>query len=142
MRRREFCASVVAASSLRNARMSKPAEQNTASFPNVPGLTKYVSEFIVNTRYEDIPENVLALGRKSILDGFGLALAGSVSEMGPLVRDYVGRFANAPGRASVIGSELKVPARFAALANGIFIHADDYDDTQFYPLRRTAFTDF
>jgi 2-methylcitrate dehydratase PrpD len=130
MRRREFCASVVAASSLRNARTSKAAEQNTASFPSVPGLTKYVSEFIVNTRYEDIPENVLALGRKSILDGFGLALAGSVSEMGPLVRDYVGRFANAPGRAGVIGSELKVPARFAALANGIFIHADDYDDTQ------------
>src|SRR5262249_47551842 len=88
------------------------------------------SEFIVNTRYEDIPETVLALGRKSILDGFGLALAGSVSEMGPLVREYVGRFGNAPGRASVIGSELKVPARFAALANGIFIHADDYDDTQ------------
>ena len=129
MRRREFCATVVAASSLWNTRISK-AEQNTASFPNVPGLTKYVSEFIVNTRYEDIPDNVLALGRKSILDGFGLALAGSVSEMGPLVRDYVGRFGNAPGRASVIGSELKVPARFAALANGIFIHADDYDDTQ------------
>src|SRR5215510_3199129 len=130
MRRREFCASVVAASSLRKARMPKAAEQSTTSFPNAPGLTKYVSEFIVNTRYEDIPENVLALGRKSILDGFGLALAGSVSEMGPLVRDYVSRFANAPGRASVIGSELKVPARFAALANGIFIHADDYDDTQ------------
>jgi 2-methylcitrate dehydratase PrpD len=121
---------VVAASSLRNTRISEPAEQNTASFPSVPGLTKYVSEFIVNTRYEDIPENVLVLGRKSILDGFGLALAGSVSEMGPLVRDYVGRFASAPGRASVIGSELRVPARFAALANGIFIHADDYDDTQ------------
>ena len=25
---------------------------------------------------------------------------------------------------------MKVPTRFAALANGTFIHADDYDDTQ------------
>src|SRR5215510_13520193 len=130
MKRREFCASVVASASLGRTRMVEPGRQNPAGFPNVPGLTKYVSEFIVNAKYEDIPENVLALGRKSILDGFGLALAGSVSEMGPLVRDYVSRFANAPGRASVVGSELKVPARFAALANGIFIHADDYDDTQ------------
>ncbi len=30
----------------------------------------------------------------------------------------------------MIGSPLKAPARFAAFANGIGIHADDYDDTQ------------
>ena len=30
----------------------------------------------------------------------------------------------------MIGTRLKVPARFAAFANGIAIHADDYDDTQ------------
>ncbi len=131
MKRREFCAGVMAAMGLTRPRLRESAvAQNAAGFPNVPGLTRYVSEFIVNTRYEDIPENVLALGRKSILDGFGLALAGSVSEMGPLVREYVGRFTNSTGRASIIGSEMKVPARFAALANGIFIHADDYDDTQ------------
>ena len=34
------------------------------------------------------------------------------------------------GRASIIASSMKVPVRFAAFANGIFIHADDYDDTQ------------
>ena len=30
----------------------------------------------------------------------------------------------------MIGSELRVPARFAAFANGLAIHADDFDDTQ------------
>jgi hypothetical protein len=81
MRRREFFASsagMLAASAL--------PQGGGRQFPNVPGLTKYVSEFIVNTKYRDIPEDVLALGRKSILDGFGLALAGSVSPMGPLIR--------------------------------------------------------
>src|ERR1700693_4108147 len=58
-------------------------------FPKAPGLTKYVAEFIVNTKYEDIPGDVLDLGKKSILDGFGLALAGSASTMAPLVRRYV-----------------------------------------------------
>ena len=30
----------------------------------------------------------------------------------------------------MIGTDLRVPARFAAFANGLAIHADDYDDTQ------------
>ncbi len=126
MKRREFVASSlsIAASS------ALPRQEGTRQFPNVPGLTKYVSEFIVNTKYQDIPEEVLALGRKSILDGFGLALAGSVSPMGPLIRQYVEKFASPGSKASVIGTGMKVPTRFAALANGTFIHADDYDDTQ------------
>ena len=80
MIRRDFCKTslALAGMALRNARLGaamSPAEE----FPKAPGLTKYVSEFIVNTKYEDIPENVLALGKKTILDGFGLALAGSAS---------------------------------------------------------------
>ena len=125
MRRREFFAS-----SLGMAVASALPQESSREFPSVPGLTKYVSEFVVNTKYQDIPEQVLVLGRKSILDGFGLALAGSVSPMGPLIRQYVEKFAGSGGKASVIGSGIKVPARFAALANGVFIHADDYDDTQ------------
>src|SRR6185312_12129440 len=31
---------------------------------------------------------------------------------------------------TVIGTQLRMPARFAAFANGLAIHADDYDDTQ------------
>ena len=125
MKRREFFGSslgMVAASAL-------PPQEAVRQFPDVPGLTKYVSEFIVNTKYQDIPEGVLALGRKSILDGFGLALAGSVSPMGPLIRQYVEKFAAPGSKAGVIGTVIKLPTRFAALANGTFIHADDYDDT-------------
>src|SRR5438132_666770 len=129
MKRREFFASslgMVAASAL----PAQPRQEGARRFPNVPGLTKYVCEFIVNTKCPDIPEEVLALGRKSILDGFGLALAGSVSPMGPLIRQYVEKFAAPGAKASVIGTGMKVPTRFAALANGTFIHADDFDDTQ------------
>ena len=90
MKRREFVKTSLAAAAFAagNERLSAspvPVEE----FPKAPGLTKYVSEFIVNTRYEDIPGDVLELGRKSILDGFGLALAGSASVMAPLVREYV-----------------------------------------------------
>src|SRR4051812_43000266 len=128
MNRRNFCTSSL--SLIGATRLPTIAQKSSVEFPNVPGLTKYVAEFIINTRYEDVPEDVLALGRKSILDGFGLALAGSLSEMGPLVRRYIGNFSSPDAKATVIGSGMKAPARFAALANGIFIHADDFDDTQ------------
>src|SRR5438093_3777797 len=127
MKRREFFGSSLGMVTV--SALAQPQE-GARQFPNVPGLTKYVCDFIANTKYKDIPEDVLALGRKSMLDGFGLALAGSVSPMGPLVRQYVEKFAAPGSKASVIGTGIKVPTRFAALANGTFIHADDYDDTQ------------
>jgi 2-methylcitrate dehydratase PrpD len=99
-------------------------------FPKAPGLTKYVADFIVNSKYADIPAEVLDLGKKSILDGFGLALAGSASTMGPLVRQYVQSLGSATEKASVIGTGIKAHPRFAAFANGVSIHADDFDDTQ------------
>ena len=65
------------------------AASPAAEFPKAPGLTKSVAAFLVNTKYADIPKDVMELGRKSILDGFGLALAGSASVLAPLVRQYV-----------------------------------------------------
>src|SRR6266480_1516228 len=108
MKRREFFASslgMAAASALSTgpALPALPPQEAANKFPDVPGLTKYVSEFIVNTKYKDIPEDVLALGRKSILDGFGLALAGSVSPMGPLIRQYVEKFVAPGSKSSIVG---------------------------------------
>jgi 2-methylcitrate dehydratase PrpD len=99
-------------------------------FPQVSGLTRYVAEFVLKLKYEDIPSEVIALAKKSILDGFGLALAGSASELGVLSRKYVQSLGIAAGNSTIIGSSLKTSPRFAAFANGIFIHADDFDDTQ------------
>ena len=80
MIRRDFCKSSLAFAGLalnqgRAATAIAPLANPAEELPKAPGLTKYVSEFIVNTKYEDIPENVIVLGKKTILDGFGLALA-------------------------------------------------------------------
>ncbi len=94
------------------------------------GLTREVAEFVLNTQYTDLPAELIALGKKSILDGFGLALSGSVAESGKIVQQYLQSQGITEGPATVIGTDRKVPARFAAFANGVGIHADDYDDTQ------------
>lgn len=94
------------------------------------GLTRYVAEFVEGTRFEDLPQVVIDNGKKSILDGLGLALSGSVAKSGELVRRHLGDLNLGTGPATVIGSGLKVAPRFAAFANGVGVHADDYDDTQ------------
>ncbi len=100
------------------------------------GLTQEVAQFVCDAKVADLPEVVVANGKKSILDGFGLALSGSVAATGGFVRRHmadIGYDAGGTGMqggATVIGSDLRVPARFAAFCNGVGIHADDYDDTQ------------
>src|SRR5258706_4623177 len=101
-----------------------------AAFPQVKELTAYVAQFIAKTNYSDVSPETLELGKKSILDGLGLALSGSKAETAGLIQQYVGSFGFHPGGASVLGSATKLPARFAAFANGVAIHVDDFDDTQ------------
>jgi 2-methylcitrate dehydratase PrpD len=94
-------------------------------------LTAYVAQFIVATKPSRIPADVSHLGKRSILDGLGLALAGNAAESGHIVRTYLKSLGVPTDKgATVIGTNMKVPPRFAAFANGIAIHADDYDDTQ------------
>ena len=93
------------------------------------GLTREVAEFAVETDYASIPDGVAGLAKKSILDGLGLALSGSVAESGAIVERYL-EAQRLGGDTTVIGTGLKVQPRFAAFANGIAVHADDYDDTQ------------
>ncbi len=93
-------------------------------------LTRYVADFVCGTKASDLPEDVVALGKKSILDGLGLALSGSVAKSGELVRRHLADLNLGTGAATVIGSAYRVAPRFAAFANGVGIHADDYDDTQ------------
>lgn len=104
--------------------------KGAAGASEAAGLTEELARFVIGTRSDDVPEVVVANGKKSILDGLGLALSGSVAKSGELVRRHVEDISSPSGAATVIGSDLKVPARFAAFCNGVGIHADDYDDTQ------------
>jgi 2-methylcitrate dehydratase PrpD len=97
----------------------------------VTSLTDYVAGFVTATKSSDIPKDVAHLGKRSVIDGLGLALAGAVSHQGHIAQSYIANLQSLgefPG--TVIGTQLRMPARFAAFANGLAIHADDYDDTQ------------
>jgi len=118
------------ASSVIASRVNGTGVSPNADFPKTPGLTDYVGKFVSQTKYEDIPGEVLELGKKSILDGLGLALAGSNAHTGALCRQYLEKSGIYDGKSTIIGSARKTSPRFAAFVNGVSIHADDFDDTQ------------
>lgn len=97
-------------------------------------ITQYVAQFSQATRFEDIPPDVLRLAKKTILDCVGLALAGAQSDGSIIVRRHLEEMGCASGPATVFGTAMRAPPRFAALANGNAMHADDFDDT-YHPSR-------
>jgi 2-methylcitrate dehydratase PrpD len=93
------------------------------------GLTREIACFVATTRFRDVSPTVIRLARGFILDGLGVALAGSTDTCARIVQEHVRRMAGR-GEATVLGTRLSAPVPKAALANGVAGHAMDYDDTQ------------
>src|SRR5713101_1335535 len=77
------------------------------AFPQVSGLTRHVAEFALKLKYEDIPWAAIAFAKKFVLDGFGLALAVSVSALGVHRRKKVQSLGIAAGKYTINGRALK-----------------------------------
>ena len=93
------------------------------------GLTQEVAHYVSKVRYKDIPSEVIRLARGFILDGLGVALAGSTDECSGIVQAHV-RDLGGREECTVLGTAWSAPTAKAALANGVAGHAMDYDDTQ------------
>jgi 2-methylcitrate dehydratase PrpD len=85
------------------------------------------SKNFVQTNYEDLPQEIVEVTKKSILDLLGVAVAGFTS---PGVRGLLDIAIEWGGKeeSSVICSKQKVPAPMAAQVNSTMGHALDYDD--------------
>ncbi|MCU1381913.1 MAG: MmgE/PrpD family protein [Acidobacteria bacterium] len=140
MTRKQFChlAAVAAAGGVQQPLAAVTADgpiadgAQGASAARMPpsGVTSRVIEFISTARLGSMPREVVEQGKRCLIDGFGVVLAGMVTPGSGIVRDYVSTYA-ATGDASLLGpGRGKAAAEFAALANGAFGHAMDFDDTQ------------
>lgn len=82
---------------------------------------------LMKTRYEDIPSQVMAATKKSILDTFAAMLAGTSAQGCPEVVAQVLEWGGKE-ESTVFHYGRKVPAFLAALANGMMARAVDFDD--------------
>src|SRR5262245_25833222 len=89
--------------------------------------TQRVVDYIVTSRFEDIPAKALTVAKGAILDCVGVALAGARHPAGGIPSEWA-RHAAGAGRATVWGQDFKTSTHDAALVNGTAAHALDYDD--------------
>ena len=76
----------------------------------------------------DLPDDVRVATRLRLLDILGLSLAGAATPLGRSTRDAAVAL-SPPGPCTIIGTGDRVAVTSAALANGTFSQALEYDDT-------------
>ena len=86
------------------------------------GATERVAEFIVNTRFEQVPTEAIDVAKGAVVDGLGVAIAGSQTEIGRIVTRWAKEMGGALV-AGVIGAGFKTAPAIAARANGTMAHA-------------------
>src|SRR5258705_12733617 len=89
--------------------------------------TKAVVEYVVSSRYEEIPGKAIAAAKCGMQDCIGVALAGAYEPGGKIPAEWA-RKAVGTGVATVWGQNFKTSSHDAALVNGTAAHALDYDD--------------
>ncbi|HZM48318.1 MAG TPA: MmgE/PrpD family protein [Burkholderiales bacterium] len=90
-------------------------------------LTQRLAEFVINTRTSDIPTEVLDASRDALIDTVGVALVGSLDEVGEITLRYVSDL-GARREATIWGTSVQTSMAEAAFANGVSGHALDFDD--------------
>jgi len=90
-------------------------------------VTQRLAEWIVEARYEDIPQVGVERVRERVLDSLGVQLGGMSVQTGQILAAWI-RAQGARGESTVVGGGFKTTAAFAALANASSGHALEFDD--------------
>ncbi len=93
-----------------------------------PGVTSTLARFVVDTRWEDIPEKARHEAKRALLNFFAVALAGCRTEPVELALKSLAEFSG--GRpATVIGRRERIDTLSAAFLNAAGANVFDYCDT-------------
>lgn len=105
------------------------AQNAFANMPQDTTITADAAAFVETVSFEDIPVEALRIGKRCLLDGLGLYVAGSEEHSLDILVDEA---LEMRGRedALLLGRDVKVPAPMAARVLGTAGHAHDWDDSQ------------
>ncbi len=90
------------------------------------GVTEELIAFVLETRFEDLPNDVVDRAKVLIFDFVGGALSGLDTRAAVLLTEYVAEMAARP-ESGVIGKNFKTTAGYAAYLNGVFNHATEME---------------
>jgi 2-methylcitrate dehydratase len=93
-------------------------------------ITEEIARRVSATSIADLPTEVVDYSATLAMSALGAMIAGHRCSGGPAMVAYVGRHGGAAD-ASVLGAGIKSSVELAAMANGTFAHATEYEDDSF-----------
>ena len=126
-RRAVLCAAMLP---LGGGAISEPASAETADIAaeTLDDATKTLARYIVEARYDDLPENVRKEGVRTLLNWVGVAIGGSRHQTVDIAASALAPFSGPPRRRCSAARE-RFDIMNAAFVNGVSSHIFDYDDT-------------
>ena len=121
--RRKFLGATAAAGVL--AQTSQPVHAQAAAPPEV---TRILARYIVNAKWEEVPEPVRREAARTLLNWTGCALGGARSDAVGIAISALSPLFGARN-ATLLGRTERADMMHAALINGIASHVLDFDDT-------------
>jgi len=91
-----------------------------------------VGSYAAALKWEDLPGEVAGYAKRILLDSLACAYGGFDSEPARLVRETLDELSETR-QATVFGGKVKIGVSAAALANGVAIRYQDYNDVYFGP---------
>ena len=89
-------------------------------------ITRDISKFAAEVRYEDLPYEVVQETKRLILDSIGCTIGGIETEKGRIAIRF-GEEISSDGNTTILGHKEKVSPMASAFANGELMNALDYE---------------
>jgi 2-methylcitrate dehydratase PrpD len=90
-------------------------------------VTEALAQWVVSTRYEDIPALGVQRVRERFIDSLGVAFAGMSVSTGKILTQWI-RAQGAKPECTILGAGFKTTASYATLVNASAGHALEFDD--------------
>ena len=107
-------------------RYRAPLDRHNRKPPITIDAKEHIARHVVETGFDDLPQEAIEASQKFILDSIGVGLAGSGGPWGTELINAMGA-APAQDSARVWGQDKVLDARAAALCNAYQIHNAEYD---------------
>lgn len=89
-----------------------------------------LAQYVINLRFQDLPQDVIHQTKRIMLDTLGCAIGGYASEASQTIQELIKELGHLE-ETTVFGSGLKTSCLNAALVNGVMVRYLDYNDTAF-----------
>ena len=99
--------------------------------------TEKLSQYVVEAKFEEIPNNVVERTKELLLDIIGASVSGSAMPITKMLKPYYQQKRSVDGEATVIGCGYQTSVEDAALINGTSLHSTELESV---PMQGTQLT--